>query len=92
MIPITGPIHRPAAMIALESLMGLWFLRRSVSLVELFGILGVAFPLYVHHFWWHFKLGVKSGLCLHVVDPPYLRCLALSTPIPHCTLSVTGCF
>jgi hypothetical protein len=48
-------------MIALESLLAVFFLRRSVSLPELGGVLAVAAPLYVHHFWWHFWLGVKTG-------------------------------
>ena len=48
-------------MIGLESLMAISFLRRAVSWPELVGVLAVAFPLYVHHFWWHFHLGQKSG-------------------------------
>jgi dolichyl-phosphate-mannose--protein O-mannosyl transferase len=50
-----------AAMIGLESLMAISFLRRAVSWPELLGVLATAFPLYVHHFWWHFHLGQKSG-------------------------------
>ena len=69
LIPLTSlksPAIHPAlreraAMIALESLMAVFYLRRSVSLPELAGVLAVAFPLYVHHFWWHFALGQKSG-------------------------------
>jgi hypothetical protein len=48
-------------MIALESVMGLWFLRRAVPWPDLLRIAGVALLTYAHWFWWHFHLGVKTG-------------------------------
>jgi hypothetical protein len=63
--PIPPPFQkrrrRTAAMIALESVMGLWFLRRAVPWPDLLRIAGVALLTYAHWFWWHFHLGVKTG-------------------------------
>jgi hypothetical protein len=51
-------------MIALESVMGLWFLRRAVPWSDLLRIAFVALLTYAHWFWWHFHLGVKTGACV----------------------------
>ena len=52
-----------AAMIALESLMGLWFLRVAVPWPDLIRVATVAFLTYAHWFWWHFTVGIRTGEC-----------------------------
>ena len=49
------------AMIGLESLMGLFFLRRAVPWLDLLRVALVAVCTYAHWFWWHFHIGVKTG-------------------------------
>ena len=53
-----------AAMIGLESLMGLFFLRRSVPWLDLVRVGVVALLTYAHWFWWHFRIGIKAGACV----------------------------
>lgn len=48
-------------MIAIESFMALFFLRRAAPWADLLRVAAVAFALYSHWFYWHFQLGQKTG-------------------------------
>ena len=48
-------------MIAVESFLALFFLRRAAPWADLLRVAAVAFALYSHWFYWHFQLGQKSG-------------------------------
>lgn len=48
-------------MVGLESFMAIFFLRRAVSWADLIRVGVTTVCTYAHWFWWHFRVGIKTG-------------------------------